>query len=62
MNLDATVRFVSGRLSLREPQAESLRKLAAAPGAVTGRHDHRARSSAEVAAGLFGTDDSGAAP
>ena len=50
MNLDATVRSVSGRLSLREPQAESLRKLAAALEAVPGLRDHQARSPEELAA------------
>ena len=50
MNLDATVRSVSGRLTLREPQAESLRKLAAALEAVPGLRDHRARSPEELAA------------
>ena len=50
MNLDSVVRAVSGRLSLREPQADSLRKLAASLDAVPGLRDHRARSADELAA------------
>ena len=50
MSLDNVVRSVAGRLSLREPQAESLRKLAAALEAVPGLRDHRARSPDELAA------------
>ena len=50
MSLDNVVRSVAGRLSLREPQAESLRKLAAALEAVPGLRDHRARSTEELAA------------
>ena len=50
MSLDNIVRSVAGRLSLREPQAERLRKLAAALGAVPGLHDHQARSIEELAA------------
>ena len=50
MSLDGIVRSVAGRLSLREPQAESLRKLAAALEAVPGLRDHRARSPEELAA------------
>ncbi len=47
---DPTVRSVIGRLSLREPQAESLRSLATALGSVPALRDHRARSPAELAA------------
>ena len=50
MSLDNVVRSVVGRLSLREPQAESLRKLAAALEAVPGLRDHRARSPEALAA------------
>ena len=50
MNLDHIVRSVAGRLSLREPQAESLRKLAAAPEAVPALRDHQARSPGELTA------------
>ena len=49
MSLDVVVRSVIGRLSLREPQSESLRKLASALDAVPGLRDHRARSPAELA-------------
>ncbi|MDP2794030.1 MAG: DEAD/DEAH box helicase family protein [Sulfurisoma sp.] len=50
MSLDNIVRSVSGRLSLREPQAESLRKLAAALEEVPALRDHRARSPEDLAA------------
>jgi type III restriction enzyme len=50
VSLDNIVRAVAGRLSLREPQAESLRKLAAALDAVPGLRDHQARSPEELAA------------
>ncbi|MGH6626336.1 MAG: DEAD/DEAH box helicase family protein [Burkholderiaceae bacterium] len=50
MNLENTVRSVTGRLSLREPQAESLRKLATALEAVPALRDHQARSPQELAA------------
>ena len=50
MSLDYIVRSVAGRLSLREPQAESLRKLAAALEAVPGLRNHQARSPDELAA------------
>lgn len=50
MSLDNIVRAVAGRLSLREPQIESLRKLAAALEAVPGLRDHQARSPEELAA------------
>jgi type III restriction enzyme len=49
VSLDGLVRSVTGRLSLREPQAESLRKLAGALEAVPGLRDHRARSAEELA-------------
>lgn len=50
MSLDGIVRSVTGRLSLREPQAESLRRLAAALEAVPALRDHRARDAADLAA------------
>ena len=50
MSLDYIVRSVAGRLSLREPQAEGLRKLAAALEAVPGLRNHQARSPDELAA------------
>ena len=50
MNRDTIVRSIVGRLSLREPQAESLRKLAAALEAVPALRDHRARSPQELTA------------
>ncbi|CAK0750150.1 hypothetical protein CCP3SC15_1660010 [Gammaproteobacteria bacterium] len=50
MNLDNIFRSIVGRLSLREPQAESLRKLAAALEAVSGLRNHRARSPQELTA------------
>ena len=53
MNLDATVRSVNGRLSLREPQAERLRKLATALEAVPGLRDHQAPAPKTS---LFGAD------
>jgi type III restriction enzyme len=49
MSLDNVVRAVIGRLSLREPQSESLSKLASALGAVPGLRNHRARSPEELA-------------
>ncbi len=49
MSLDNIVRAVTGRLSLRPPQAESLRKLAQALEAVPALRDHRARSAQELA-------------
>lgn len=49
MNLDTVARSVAGRLSLREPQAESLRRLACALAEVPALRDHRARSAAELA-------------
>ena len=49
MSLDYIVRSIAGRLSLREPQAESLRRLAAALEAVPGLRDHHARSPEELA-------------
>ena len=42
MSLDNVVRSVASRLSLREPQAESLRRLAAALETVPGLRDHQA--------------------
>ena len=50
MSLDIIVRPVTGRLSLREPQGESLRKLAAAQEAVPDPRNHRVRSPQELAA------------
>lgn len=50
MNLENTVRSVTGRLSLREPQGESLRKLAAALEAVPDPRNLRVRSPQELAA------------
>lgn len=50
MSLDTVVRSVAGRLSLREPQVESLRKLAAALEAVPALRDHQARSPKELTA------------
>jgi len=49
MSLDNVVRSVTGRLSLREPQSESLHKLADALEYVPALRDHRARSTAELA-------------
>ena len=50
MSLDYIVRSVIGRLSLREPQSESLRKLAAALEDVPALRDHRARSPEDLKA------------
>ena len=50
VNLDSIVRSISGRLSLREPQVESLQKLAAAIDTVPSLRDHNARSPEELAA------------
>ena len=50
MSLDNIVRAVTGRLSLREPQTESLQKLASALEAVPALRDHLARSPKELAA------------
>lgn len=50
MTFDNIVRSVIGRLSLREPQSESLRKLANVLDAVPGLRDHLARSPQELAA------------
>ena len=50
MNHEATVRAIIGRLSLREPQSESLRKLAYALDAVPALRKHEARSAPELAA------------
>ena len=50
MSLNNAARAVIGRLSLREPQAESLRRLAAALEAVPMLRDHRARTPQELAA------------
>lgn len=47
-NLDQVVRAVSGRLSLREPQAESLRRLHWAVNEVPALRDSKARSTAEL--------------
>lgn len=49
MSTENAVRSVIGRLSLREPQSESLRKLASALTTVPGLRDHRARSPTELA-------------
>ena len=43
MSLENIARSISGRLSLREPQIESLQKLAAAIEAVPSLRDHNAR-------------------
>ena len=48
MSLENIVRSVSGRLSLREPQAESLRRLHRAVDQVPALRDPKARSSAEL--------------
>ncbi len=45
-----TARSIAGRLSLREPQWESLQKLVEAIGNVPALRDHKARSSEELAA------------
>jgi len=50
MSLDNIARSVAGRLSLREPQTESLQKLASALEAVPALRDHLARSPEELAA------------
>jgi type III restriction enzyme len=50
MSLQHTMRAVAGRLSLREPQAESLRRLANALEAVPALRDQRVREPAELAA------------
>jgi len=50
MSLEHTMRAIAGRLSLREPQAESLRRLASALEAVPALRDHRARDAADLAA------------
>lgn len=50
MSLDNVVRSITGRLSLREPQVQSLRKLGAALESVPALRDHRARSPEELAA------------
>ncbi|MBX9793487.1 MAG: DEAD/DEAH box helicase family protein [Burkholderiaceae bacterium] len=50
MSLEQTLRAVAGRLSLREPQAESLRRLAAALEAVPALRDHKARDASDLAA------------
>lgn len=52
MSLEHTMRAIAGRLSLREPQAESLRRLAAALEAVPALRDHRARNATDLAAML----------
>jgi type III restriction enzyme len=50
MSLEQTLRAVAGRLSLREPQAESLRRLAAALESVPALRDHQARDAADLTA------------
>jgi type III restriction enzyme len=50
MSLEQTLRAVAGRLSLREPQAESLRRLATALEAVPALRDHKARDASDLAA------------
>jgi type III restriction enzyme len=50
MSLENIARSISGRLSLREPQIESLQKLVAAIDAVPSLRDHQARSPEELAA------------
>ncbi|MDP2830073.1 MAG: DEAD/DEAH box helicase family protein [Sulfuricellaceae bacterium] len=52
MSLENIVRSVSGRLSLREPQAESLRRLHSAVDAVPALRNSKARSSEELQAML----------
>ena len=49
MSLEQTLRAVAGRLSLREPQAESLRRLATALEAVPALRDHKARDASDLA-------------
>jgi type III restriction enzyme len=50
MSLEQTARAVAGRLSLREPQAESLRRLSSAMEAVPALRDHRARGPGDLKA------------
>jgi len=50
MSLEHTARAVAGRLSLREPQAESLRRLASALEAVPALRDHHAREPNDLKA------------
>lgn len=50
MSLEQAARAVVGRLSLREPQAESLRRLASALEAVPALRDHRAREANDLKA------------
>jgi type III restriction enzyme len=50
MSLENIVRSVSGRLSLREPQAESLRRLHWAVDQVPALRDSQARSPEELKA------------
>ncbi len=50
MSLDQTLRAVAGRPSLREPQSESLRRLAAALETVPALRDHEARDVADLTA------------
>jgi len=45
-----TARSIAGRLSLREPQWESLQKLVVAIEAVPALRDHQARSVEELSA------------
>jgi len=49
MSIEGVVRSVSGRLSLRDPQAESLRRLASSLEAVPAMRDSRARSPEDLA-------------
>ena len=49
MSVASIARFVAGRLSLREPQAESLNRLATALESVLDLRNRRARSPAELA-------------
>jgi len=48
MSLDQVVRSVTGRLSLREPQAESLRRLHWAVSEIPALRDAKARSPEEL--------------
>jgi type III restriction enzyme len=50
MSLQQTARAVAGRLSLREPQAESLRRLASALEVVPALRDHRSREPGDLKA------------
>ena len=50
MNFDPIVRSVTGRLSLRAPQAESLERLHSALASVPALRDSKARSPEELAA------------